>query len=61
MVVPITIRGASAAARGRTSPPAETRVRVLRRLYQRRQAVENLIRSLEAYRDARARRCVAAT
>jgi hypothetical protein len=57
MVIPITIRGANAAERSRLLPVMDTRKRALERLYQRKRAVDNLIRSLESYREAESKRC----
>ncbi len=53
MVIPINIRAIGAGQAGRHSSVVETRQRALRRLYQRQVAIDDLIRTLETYQQAK--------
>jgi hypothetical protein len=53
MVIPINIREIRAAQPGRHVSVVETRQRALRRLYQRQVAIDDLIRTLETYQQAK--------
>ena len=58
MVIPINIRAVHTAQRGHLAPGFAHRQRTLERLYQRKRAIQDLIRSIESYRQARnAKRC----
>jgi hypothetical protein len=58
MVIPITVRRVNGLKTCRPLSVVETRKRALERLYKRKLAVDDLIRSLEVYREAqRVRRC----